>query len=313
MPTPMLILAAAFVVVIMMALLLLTSGPQKSQEVASRLQRSGGDDVGPVSLKREGADVTPTMFRQTGTGFKYWLKAPEWFHQRFFPQLVRAGYHRPDHVNAYFTLTLVSVAVFGTVSIFLTDLMPINDELKRVWYLMGPAIGYYFPTMLLTRMIKARQRQIIESLPDALDLMVICLEVGIGIEQAMVRVGEELVNRKQPLGHELVLTSLQIDAGRPRNEALRAFSLRCDTQEVKSLVTMLIQTERLGTGVAQALRTASETLRVRRMQKAEAEAAKTSVKMIFPLVLFMLPATFVVLLGPSFLDFKAGFAGMKGK
>jgi tight adherence protein C len=141
--------------------------------------------------------------------------------------------------------------------------------------------------------------EIVKALPDALDLLVVCVEAGLGLNQALVRVADEIGMVSTVLGDQLTLTNLEIRAGTARDDALRNLAERTGVEDVLSFVGMLIQTDRFGTSIAQALRIHSEVLRTKRRQRAEEAAAKTAIKMLFPLVFFIFPAMFVVILGPA--------------
>ena len=164
-------------------------------------------------------------------------------------------------------------------------------------------VGYVLPGMLLARMAKRRAHRIRLSLADALDLLVVSVEAGLGLDQALTRVGSELAFAYPELSDELRLINLELRAGKPRAEALRNLADRTGVDDLSSLVTMLIQTDKFGTSVAQSLRLDSETLRTKRRQRAEEAAAKTGVKMVFPLVTCIFPAIWVVTIGPAIIKF----------
>src|SRR5690606_1976045 len=180
-----------------------------------------------------------------------------------------------------------------------------------VWLVDGPlqvaaaavtaAIGYLAPKLWLGRAIEARKREIQNGLPDAIDLTIVCIESGSGLDQALNKVAEELALPYPALAHELELISAETRAGKPRLEAFRNFAERTKVDDVRSLVAMLVQTDRFGTSVGQALRTHSETSRTKRRQRAEERAAKLGVKLLFPLVFCLFPAFYLVVLGPSML------------
>jgi tight adherence protein C len=161
--------------------------------------------------------------------------------------------------------------------------------------------GWAIPHVYISRRAVARSREIQRSLPDALDLMVVCVESGMGLNQALLHVSEEIGPASRAMRAELALVNLEIRTGTPRDEALRHFADRTDLPDVRSLVAMLIQTDRFGTSIARSLRLHAETMRTRRRQRAEEAAAKTTIKLVFPLVLFIFPAMFVVILGPALL------------
>jgi tight adherence protein C len=165
------------------------------------------------------------------------------------------------------------------------------------------AIGYLLPSMALGRLAKKRQHRIRLGLPDALDLLVVSVEAGLGLDQAIRRVGEELEFAPAALAHELRLINLELRAGKGRVDALRNLATRTGVDDIASLVAMLVQTDKFGTSVAQSLRVHSETVRTKRRQRAEEAAAKTGVKMVFPLVFCIFPAIWVVTIGPAAIKF----------
>ncbi len=207
--------------------------------------------------------------------------------------LRQAGYRESRHVTIFFGLRVLSVIALIGVTV-ITGLA--FRSLMAV-VAMG-ALGYLLPKFLLKRKITARQRRIQLGLPDALDLAIICVEAGLGLDQTLERVGNELRNSHPDLADEMMLINLEIRAGRPRAEALRNFATRTGVDDVRSFVAVLIQTERFGTSVASALRVHSDALRTERRQRAEERAAKTTIKMIPVLVLFIFPVMFFVILGP---------------
>jgi tight adherence protein C len=168
--------------------------------------------------------------------------------------------------------------------------------------LVGGIVGYLLPGFVLRRKIKKRQELITDSLPDALDLLVVCVEAGLGLNAAFVKITEEFKLSSPALSEEFDIVNREMVAGKPRQEALRALADRTGVEDVQSLVAMLIQTEKLGTSLSQSLRVHSDSLRTRRRQRAEEAAAKTTIKLVFPLVFLMFPALFIVILGPGVLQ-----------
>jgi tight adherence protein C len=161
------------------------------------------------------------------------------------------------------------------------------------------ALGYYLPNVILARLIAYRQRELFEVFPDALDLMRVCVEAGLGLDAAIARVGDELRLQSAALYEEMHLVSLELRAGASRERALRNLALRMGLEDVDALVAMLVQADRFGTSISESLRVHSDGLRVKRRQLAEEAAAKVPVKMLFPLIFCILPAMFIVLLGPA--------------
>jgi tight adherence protein C len=179
------------------------------------------------------------------------------------------------------------------------------------WVVAGIAgmIGYMIPGLFLGWLISRQKLRIENGLPDALDLMVVCVEAGCGLDQAIQKTSVELEISHPELAAELKLITTEVRAGKPRLEAFKNFASRTKVDDVRALVAMLVQTDRFGTSVAQALRTHAETSRVKRRQRAEERAAKIGVKLVFPLVFFLFPAFYVVTLGPAVIQFARVFFG----
>jgi tight adherence protein C len=173
------------------------------------------------------------------------------------------------------------------------------------WYyaLFGAALGFVLPSVWLGRQTSVRQKQIRNGLPDALDLMIVCIEAGSSIDQAIVKSSDELDISYPALADELRLVTTEMRAGKPRLEAFKNFAKRTKVDEVRSLVAMLVQTDRFGTSIAQALRTHAEVSRTKRRQAAEERAGKIGVKLVFPLVFCLFPALYVAILGPAIIDY----------
>jgi len=207
--------------------------------------------------------------------------------------LVQAGYRDPIHVNYYFGGRVFGAAIGFVIVLLLSGL-------SNPFLLIGVAgLGFFLPRFLLKRMISERQQRIRLALPDALDLTVICVEAGLALDQAMMRVGQDLHHAHPDLSDEFHLVNLEMRAGKPRAEALRNLVERTGVDDIRSLVGTLIQTDRFGTSVAQALRVHSDSLRTERRQRAEEQAAKTTIKMVPPLVIFVLPSIIFVTIGPA--------------
>ena len=168
--------------------------------------------------------------------------------------------------------------------------------------LVVSAIGYYLPNYLLSKAIATRQREIFENFPDALDLMTVCMEAGLGTEAAMNKVAEDMVHKSPTLADELRLVNLELRAGSPRDRALRNLAMRTGVEEVEGFVTMIIQADRFGTSIAQSLRVHSETVRTLRRQKAEETASKIPLKLLFPLIFCIFPALMLVIIGPAIIQ-----------
>lgn len=212
---------------------------------------------------------------------------------------------------------------FITAKVLLVLLLPLGWLISRFFFtfslqfallcLLLAIIGFGLPDTILGFAIRARQNRILRALPDALDLMVVCVEAGLGLDMTFRRVGEEIRPLSQDLSDEFHLTNLEIRAGKARNECFKNMALRTGVSEVGNLMTILIQTSRFGTSLAKALRVHSDAMRIKRRQVAEEKAAKSTVKLIFPLVFFIFPAIFVVLVGPGVIRIiKVLFPAMGG-
>jgi tight adherence protein C len=163
-------------------------------------------------------------------------------------------------------------------------------------------VGYYGPNMVLSHLVKVRQREIFESFPDALDLMTVCVEAGLGTEAAMLRVADDLQFKSPALADEMHLVNLELRAGADRERALRNLAIRTGVEEVDGFVTMISQAERFGTSIAASLRIHAGMLRTRRRQRAEEAAAKIALKLLFPLIFCIFPSLMVVLMGPAMIQ-----------
>lgn len=168
-----------------------------------------------------------------------------------------------------------------------------------MFHVIAAGAGYYAPALWLRSTIDRRQQTIMRALPDALDLMVVCVEAGLGLDQAINRVADEIKLSHKELSEEFRLLGLELRAGVARTDALRNLSRRIDLDEIKSLIALLIQTDRFGTSIGQALRVHSDAMKVSRQMKAEERAAKIPVKLLLPLILFIFPSVFIAVLGPG--------------
>jgi tight adherence protein C len=209
--------------------------------------------------------------------------------------MVRAGYRSSRAMMAMDGLKILMPVVFVALA-FITGIYRLNIVFVP---LLAAVVGYLLPELWLMWRVQARQDQLRLALPDALDMLVICVEAGLGLDQALVRVANELRVTHPQLSEELQLVNMEMRVGKTRLEAMRELARRTGVEDIKALVAMLIQTERFGTSIAQSLRVHSDDLRMKRRQRAEEMSAKTTVKMVPPLVFFIFPALMVVILGPA--------------
>jgi tight adherence protein C len=223
-------------------------------------------------------------------------------------RMMRAGRHGMASAVVFSVAEIVAPIVLGLPVIIL-----VGGSKGVLFGLLAGIMGFLVPGVVLSRMIERRRQAISDGLPDVLDLLIVCLEAGSSLDQAIVRATEELYLAYPPLGDELKMLTSETRAGKPRMEAFRNFEARTKNEDVKSLVAMLIQTDRFGTSVSQALRTFAEVARTKRRQRAEEKAGKIGVKMVFPLVLCLFPALYVVTLGPAAIMIVRIFFGQVAK
>jgi tight adherence protein C len=231
-------------------------------------------------------------------------------------QLITAGY-RSGKAPVFFAGAKLFLAVGFTTLIALVPAkllgFPTFSKLM-FYYVLAAACGYYAPVIWLRRAIAERKDALQRAIPDALDLMVVCVEAGLGLDQAIARVGDEVKLTHPALSDELNLLTIELRSGVSRQEALRNFAHRTDMEEARNLVALLIQTDRFGTSIAQALRVHADSMRSVRRLKAEEMAAKLPVKLLFPLIFFIFPSMFIVLLGPACIQMaRALFPALKGQ
>ena len=221
------------------------------------------------------------------------------------PKLVRrlmlAGYRKPAHADIFLGLRLALPAALG----LLIALFASSNAI--MYFIIAIGLGFFAPDFWLNWAINKRRDRIRLSLPDGLDFLAICLEAGLGLDQGIVRLGQELRVSHAELAEELLQINFEQRAGVPRITAWKSFSDRVDLESVRSFVAMLIQTDRFGTPISKSLGSFSDALRIARRQKAEELAAKTTIKLLFPLALFIAPAMGIVLLGPAMISIVKSF------
>jgi tight adherence protein C len=227
--------------------------------------------------------------------------------------LISAGYRAESAVTVFYGIKLILSVALCVLAIVFRNSITVNPVMRIVLPIAATGGGYWLPGFLLQRRITKRQERLRLSLPDALDLMVVSVEAGLGLDQAVQNVSRELSLSHPELSEELGLVTLEMRAGKRRAEALRNLAVRTGEPELRKLTAILIQSDRFGTSMAEALRTHSEFMRVHRRQEAEERAAKVGVKLVFPIFFFILPSILVVAAGPGLLQvFKYLFPLMKG-
>jgi len=216
-------------------------------------------------------------------------------------RLTNAGYRGVFPIDVYNAARILCPLVAVAAASF----MPSG---RLFWMAAFPALAFIAPNVVLTRLVKRRREKIRLSIPDAIDLLVICVDAGLGIDQALLRVGQELGISHPQINEELLQINREQRAGKPRIQAWADMAARSQLPDIDAFASMLLQTERFGTPIARALSIFADTIRLKRRQRAEQMAAKTTVKIIFPLVLFIFPSMFIVLLGPAALTIMRGMS-----
>lgn len=294
-----LISAAVTVFLLVIAVLVMLTGRDPVEARLMEVSAYTAPDAGTLIAATPSTGLARVAAQITSL-FKPFRGLVSGFDQDLAYKLTLAGFRKPEHVEI-FTAAKLLLPIVGIVmgTFFASNMVTA--------VLVGAVAGFFLPDLVLSYLVTRRQTNIRIALPDALDLLVICMEAGLGIDQAMVRVGEEMAVTAPSLAEEFQIINREQRAGKPRLDAWRSMAERLDIEFVRQFVTMLVQTERFGTPIAHALGVFADTLRSRRMQSAEEVAAKTGVKLLFPLVLFIFPSIFVVSLGPAIINLQKMF------
>ncbi|MDH5316349.1 MAG: type II secretion system F family protein [Gemmatimonadota bacterium] len=297
-----LLVAVAVTGLVLLAAQLVPAEP----ELLRRLQTLPGGE-GPAALERRRRQARSERLQQLLSALGSKIQgAPAGGQSSVERLLLGAGYVGPTAVPIYYGVKLAATIGIGALFFLFSPTIASALDLPRTLILVigiwGAALGWVAPTFIVASRANRRKKDILRALPDALDLLVVCVEAGLGLNQAMQRVAEEISIISPALGEQLGLVNLEIRAGTPRDDALRNLANRTDLDDLRSLTAVLIQTERFGTSVAQALRIHADTLRTKRRQRVEEASAKTAIKMLFPLVFCIFPALFLVILGPGVLQ-----------
>ncbi len=294
-----LILALIFVVVMAMAagLLLLLRPNEARVRLRQIVAGERNDDKRETGWLKFVADLTRPISE---------LAAPEdgFEKSNVKRRFVNAGIRNPAAPTAFFglkTALTLGLPLLGFALLAFTGRVPKGNTLLLVLLVLA-AIGYYLPNIVLGNLVMRRQREIFENFPDALDLMTVCVEAGLGTEAALMRVAKDIQLKSPALGDELKLVNLELRAGADRERALRNLAFRTGVDEIDGFVTMISQAERFGTSIATSLRIQSELLRTRRRQRAEEAAAKIALKLLLPLIFCIFPSLMVVLMGPAMIQ-----------
>jgi tight adherence protein C len=244
------------------------------------------------------------------------LSLPEegWERSALRTRFMNAGWRSSAAAPLYFaSKTLLALVVPGIAALVMMHYAPaMPGQRFMVWLLAAAAFGYYIPNVVLERTARRRQRDIFETIPDALDLLTVCVEAGLSLERALVKVAGEIHIKSMVLAQELQLVLMEMRAGFTKERALRNFALRSGVEDVDTLVAMLIQSERFGTSMGTSLRVHSDNLRSKRRLMAEEAAAKIALKLLFPLIFFIFPTLLIVLVGPAAIQIGRTMGKMAG-
>lgn len=241
---------------------------------------------------------------------KVMLPAEDWRKSRLKSQMVQAGFRNPKAVSWFLAVKLVAAFILPlliVLPLLLLGLLGSKAGIGVALLSVAGLLGFFGPDLFIHHRIQQRQNTISSSFPDALDMLVVCVEAGLGLDAAINRVASELGHAHPMIAEELQLVALELRAGKGREEALRGLSDRTKVEEISSLTSILVQSEQFGTSIAGALREHADGMRLVRVQNAREKAAKLPVKLIFPIMLFIFPALFLVILGPAVIRIYQGF------
>jgi len=261
-------------------------------------------DNGGYAAEAQQADWGERVLELAGPLAKLSLPTEGWEQSPLRLRFMHAGYRGDGPIVLYFGAKTGLAILFPAVVYFylLVAGAQLTGSVQLSILLTAAGVGYYLSNVVLSRLVFVRQREVFESFPDAADLLLVCIESGLGLDAALVKVTEEIRTRSAVLSEEFHLVNLELRAGSTREKALRNLALRTGVDEVNTFVTMLIQADRFGTSIGDSLRVFSEELRVKRRLRAEELAAKIPLKLLFPLVFCIFPALLCVLLGPAFIQ-----------
>jgi len=297
-------LALIFITVFVVALVILTQFNTKPLQDRLRIVRSGRDD--PVATKEQ-VGVSPwvgKIIELTKPVAQLSVPKEGWETSQLRIHFMNAGYRNETAPMVYFLAkTLLTFALPLLLILYITiSGVNLKANLLLLFIVAAAGLGYFLPNVFLGRRIAYRKREILDSFPDAMDLIIVCVESGLGLDAALARVSEEMHMISPTLGEELHLINLELRAGSSRERALRNLALRTGVEDIDTLVAMLVQSDRFGTSIAQALRVHAENLRTKRRLRAEEAAAKIALKLLFPLIFFIFPSMLLVLLGPALIS-----------
>jgi tight adherence protein C len=269
-----------------------------------RLKRMGEKTAGPVAsaVSLDDGRANPDLAQRLASPVNRLLPPSAAEAKKLQQQLMQAGFRSPGAAVTYRAIQVFTLAGLPALVALGSALMARPLQSAVLYILFAFVIGFFLPRYALRRMIRSRQQLVRWGLADALDLMVISIEAGLGLNAAMMKVSSELREVHPDISDEFELANLEIRVGRDRDEALRNLAERTGVDDLRSLVAMLIQTDKFGTSIAKAIRAFSDSLRTKRRQRAEQAAQKAAVKLLFPLACFLFPTLFIAILGPAALQ-----------
>jgi tight adherence protein C len=285
---------------VLMGVYWLVVRPQSAATERLKKLNSGSAATAPTSFSiTEDQSPTTELAERLATPLNKLLPPSASEAKKIQKQLMHAGFRSPSAVVIFRAFQIISMAGFPALVAIGTAVAQRPLGSAMLFILFAFIIGFFLPRYVLRRMIRSRQLQIRWGLADALDLMVISIDAGLGLNAAMLRVASELKEVHPDVSEEFELANLEIRVGRERDEALRNLAERTGVDDLRSLVAMLIQTDKFGTSIARAIRVFSDSLRTKRRQRAEQAAQKAAVKLLIPLALFLFPTLFIAILGPA--------------
>lgn len=298
-------LVLIFLTVFVVALVILTQFTPKPLQDRLLILKAGPDGKTGSAGKTEVSPWLGKIVELAKPMAQLSVPKEGWENSSLRIHFMNAGYRSETAPTIFFlakTLLTFTLPALVVLYIVISGTSIKDNSLLLLYIVVAAALGYFLPNVFLERRIAYRKREIFESFPDAMDLIIVCVESGLGLDAALARVSEEIHMISPVLGEELHLINLELRAGSSRERALRNLALRTGVEDIDTLVAMLVQSDRFGTSIAQALRIHAENLRTKRRLRAEEAAAKIALKLLFPLIFFIFPSMLLVLLGPALIS-----------
>lgn len=297
-------LALIFVTVFTVALLILALFNTNTLQERLNILKTGNEAESAIDNKPKVAPWVGRVIELTKPVAQLSIPKEGWENSQLRIHFMNAGYRSETAPMVFFVGKTVLTFVLPVIFILYIIISGANysTNMMLLYIVAAAALGYFLPNVFLERRIAHRKREILDSFPDAMDLIIVCVESGLGLDAALARVSEEMHLISPVLGEELHLINLELRAGSSRERALRNLALRTGVEDIDTLVAMLVQSDRFGTSIAQALRVHAENLRTKRRLRAEEAAAKIALKLLFPLIFFIFPSMLLVLLGPAIIS-----------